>query len=237
MPTIDPEQERRRLREFYRSQLDGELEKVAKQAYELTEIAREELRAELLGRGLAVELILETPALPADLVPTPKPGDPPPEEIDDSDDHDGELEFRPLVIIRRYLWLPDALLAKCSLDSTGIESFLSDENIVRIDWLWANLVGGVKLSVDLQNASAADEVLKQAIPTGFMVEGVGEYEQPRCPKCESLDVNFQEVAPAAYLSLFLMPLPFSRAAWRCHSCKAEWKDDEGVETRGRRARD
>ena len=225
MTMIDPEQERRRLREFYASQLDGELEKVAKQAYELTEIAREELKAELVRRGLAAELVEVTPQPPA-AVPAPKPGDPAPELVEEVDDLEGELEFRPLVTIRRYLWLPDALLAKCSLDSAGIQSFLTDENIVRIDWLWSNLVGGVKLSVDPQEADAANDVLKQAIPTGFAVEGVGEYEQPQCPNCGSLDINFQEVAPAAYLSLFLIPLPFSRPAWRCHACKAEWGSEK-----------
>jgi len=51
MAKTDPEQERRRLNEFYSGQLDGELEKVATQAYELTELAREALRAELTRRG------------------------------------------------------------------------------------------------------------------------------------------------------------------------------------------
>lgn len=45
MATIDPEQERRRLVEFYSLQMDGELEKVAGQAAELTDTAREVLRA------------------------------------------------------------------------------------------------------------------------------------------------------------------------------------------------
>ena len=33
------------------------------------------------------------------------------------------------------------------------------------------------------------------------------------------------VDPAAYLSLALVPMPFHRWAWRCHSCRAEWEDD------------
>ena len=47
MATIDPEQERLRLVEFYSYQMDGELEKVAGQAYDLTDVAREALRAEM----------------------------------------------------------------------------------------------------------------------------------------------------------------------------------------------
>jgi len=51
MAMIDPEQERHRLAEFYAGQMDGELEQVAGQAYDLTELAREALRAELAKRG------------------------------------------------------------------------------------------------------------------------------------------------------------------------------------------
>jgi hypothetical protein len=52
MALIDPEQEGQRLSEFYAGQLDGQLEKVAEQAYDLTDLAREALRAELTKRGL-----------------------------------------------------------------------------------------------------------------------------------------------------------------------------------------
>jgi len=76
MAMIDPEQERRRLADFYSSQMDGELQKVARQAYELTDIAREALRAELARRGLSAALVEQRPVPPA---PPPSPGDPPPE--------------------------------------------------------------------------------------------------------------------------------------------------------------
>ena len=46
MATIDPEQESRRLAEVYSVQSDGELEQVAAQAFDLTDVAREALRAE-----------------------------------------------------------------------------------------------------------------------------------------------------------------------------------------------
>ena len=43
----------------------------------------------------------------------------------------------------------------------------------------------------------------------FDVSGVGEYEQPRCPKCRSLDINFQELDPAC--------LPERSSAYRFRS--------------------
>jgi len=51
---IGPEQERRRLAEVYAAQSDGELEQVAAQMSDLTDIARETLRVKLAKRGLYV---------------------------------------------------------------------------------------------------------------------------------------------------------------------------------------
>jgi len=222
MATIDPDEERRRLTHFYAGQMDGELEKVARQARELTDLAREALQAELLKRGLTAQLV-EGPAIPP--APRARPGDPPlaaPIEPPP----EGKFEQRRMVAIRQFRDLPEALLAKGSLDSAGIESALGDENIVRMDWLWSNLMGGVKLLVDSDDAAAAQEILSQPIPENFEVDGLGGYQQPRCPKCGSLDVNFQELDPAAYLSMAVsLPIPFHRRAWRCHSCNAEWEED------------
>src|SRR5271169_1994853 len=206
MAKIDPEQERSRLVETYSRQTDAELEEVAAQAYELTDLARTTLRAELTKRGMNAPVV-EYP-----------PGD--------------ELEMRQRVTIRAFRDLPEALFAKGSLESAGIECALLDDNMVRLDWFISNLLGGVKLQVRPEDAAVAEEILSQPIPENFEVPGIGDYEQPRCPKCQSLEVNFQEVTPAAYVSAYLnVPIPFHRRAWRCHSCDAEWEDD-GVEGAG-----
>lgn len=200
MARIDPEQERQRLVEFYSHQMDGELEHVASQAYELTASAREALKAELARRGLSAEL-----------------AGPPPYD---------EVELRELVTVGKFRDLPEALLAKGCLQSAGIESFLLDENVVRLDWFWSNLMGGIKLQVDPENVESASQILDQPIPESLEVAGVGEYEQPRCPKCGSLDVNFHELEPLAYMSAYFnVPIPLQRRAWRCHSCHAQWEEE------------
>jgi hypothetical protein len=199
MATIDPDQERKRLVEHYSLQLEGEIESVAGQAYDLTAVAREALKGELARRGLSVELA-ENPS-----------GD--------------EIELRELVIVGKFRDLPDALLAKGSLHSAGIESFLLDDNVVRLDWFWSNLLGGIKLEVDPENVGPAKEILDQPIPESIDVTGVGEYAQPRCPKCGSLEINFHELEPIAYVSAYFnVPIPLERKAWRCHSCYAQWED-------------
>jgi hypothetical protein len=234
MARIDSEQERRRLIEFYAGQLDGELEKVASQAYELTDLAREALRTELVRRGLSAELVESAPVVAKNIVVGKElPGDPPPlmHPLTEAAFH-GEGELRELVTIRKFRDLPEALLAKGSLESAGIEALLADDNIIRLDWFWSNLMGGIKLQVDQEDAEEANGILDQPIPEGFDVVGVGEYQQPRCPRCQSLDVGFQELdEPVAYVSAYFgMPIPWKRRAWRCHTCHAEWEEspDQGT---------
>jgi hypothetical protein len=226
MTRINPDEERRRLAEFYAGQIDGELEQIAGEAYELTDLAKEALKAELATRGLAQELVEQPPALPKK-EPERSAGDPIPLDPLIDIESDGELEFRRMITIRQFRDLPEALLAKGSLDSAGIDSQLADDNIVRLDWFWSNLMGGVKLRVSPDDAAAADEILNQPIPEGFDALGTGNYEQPRCPKCQSLDVSFEELnKPVAYLTAYLgVPIPWRRRAWRCHSCQQAWEGD------------
>jgi wobble nucleotide-excising tRNase len=161
--TNNPDQERGRLVESYGRLSDGELEKIAGEADELTDVAREVLRAELQQRGLQAEL------------PEHRESDKP--------------EIRDLVTLRKFRDLPEALLAKGSLESAGIECTLADDNMVRLDWFYSNAIGGIKLLVNRDDVETAEQVLTSPIPENFEAEGVGTYEQPKCPKCGSLDVN------------------------------------------------
>ena len=224
MGMIDPEQERQRLREFYSRQLDGRLEQIATQAAGMTDLAKEVLREELVHRGLNVGLLQSALAKDATTVEAPREEPPSREEESSS----GGLERRTLVAVRRFRDLPEALLAKSSLDSAAIESFLEDDNMIRMDWFISNLLGGIKLLVDAEDADVANEILSQPIPDNFLVEGVGEYQQPRCPQCRSMDVSFEALEKSiAYGSFFVgIPVPVHRKGWICHACKHAWAENE-----------
>ena len=199
---LSGQRERRRLAANYASMTDEELQKLARNADSLTELAWDALEDEMDRRHLEYS------------------DDPAPEPRQ-------EMEIRELVTIRQFRDLPEALLAKGSLESAGIECFLADENLVRLDWFISNFIGGIKLKVRAPDAADAQKLLDEPILEGLYVQGIGLYEQPRCPKCQSLDVNFQELdRPIAYLSAFLrVPIPVQRPAWHCHACDAEWEDD------------
>jgi hypothetical protein len=210
---LNEQRERRRLADNYASMTDGELQKLALNAESLTELAWDALEDELDRRHLEF-----------------------PDDEHSEDEHSGaaqekrrQLEMQELVTVRKFRDLPEALLAKGSLESAGIECFLADENLVRLDWFISNFIGGIKLNVRPSDEANARKLLDEPILEGLYVQGVGLYEQPRCPKCQSLDVNFQELdKPIAYMSAFLrVPIPVQRPAWRCHACNAEWDDPEG----------
>jgi len=185
-----------RLSELYSKMSDGELEKIASDSISLTEIARNALASEVERRALQVE----PPAKPEDA-------------------NHSEVELQSLVTIRKFRDLPEALLAKGSLDSAGIESFLGDDNMVRMDWFISNLLGGVKLLVKPEDVEQANQILEQPIPEDFPVEGVGEYTSPRCPHCQSLDV-------IVYAGAFIGLPSILQARWKCNSCGREWDDTE-----------
>ena len=183
---------------------DGELQNLARHPESLTEAAWDALEDELDYRRLEI------------------PGEP--------EEKKQEIDMRTLVTIRQFRDLPEALLAKGSLESAGIECFLRDDNLVRLDWFISNFIGGIKLCVKPEDVIDATKLLNEPILEGLYVHGVGLYEQPKCPKCQSLDVNFRELdRPIAYLSAFLkVPVPLQKKGWHCHACNAEWEDEESA---------
>jgi hypothetical protein len=135
-----------------------------------------------------------------------------------------ENEQRQFVILRRYRDLSEAVVVKSILDFEGIECLLSDENLIRMDWFWSGMLGGVKLWVRQQDFDEAQNLIEQTSPEGFNVEGVGEFKQPRCPKCQSLDISFKELNKRiAFISAYFgLPIPLKRRGWKCHSCGHSW---------------
>jgi hypothetical protein len=186
MTTIDPQKEWQRLREVYAGMLDGELEQLGQAAAELTDEARTALKTEMERRGLAFHYDESSP---------------PP-----------EAGFVSRVTVARFRDLSEALLAKAMLESAGIECFLADQDLVRMDWLYSNAIGGMRLQVKEEDADAATEILKQPIPSNFELDGTGEaYEQRRCPNCQSLDIQFE---------------PFCLNIRKCNSCGQVWQSEE-----------
>ena len=137
MVTDDSARLRQQFRYHYSQLSDSELLKLASEASSLNEAAWEALEDELDRRHL------EIPEAPEIRI----------------------LDTRNLVLLRRFRDIPEALLAKGKLDASGIECFLADENMVRMDWLISNLLGGVKLLVEPSDFSRASRILNEPAPS------------------------------------------------------------------------
>jgi hypothetical protein len=142
---------------------------------------------------------------------------------------DAEGQRGEFVTVRRYRDLSEAIVARSLLESAGIAAWIRDENIARLEWQYSNLLGGLRLQVKAENQAAAQEVLAQPIPETIAFDEQGNFEQPRCPACRSIDISYEGASRRAALvsvSVLSLPLPRGTTSWTCHACGARWHDSE-----------
>ena len=191
----------------YAQMSETELMELARSYDGLLAIAQVVLRAEFARRGLEPPLVEE------------------PEEP----------EIRRLVTVRRYRDLAEALVGHSLLESAGIQAWIADEHLVRMDWFYSNLVGGMRLQVDERHDAAAREILQEAVP-GTIAYGEEEaYVQPTCPKCGSAEITLggtERGRSLVALYVLSIPVPPREAAWHCEACGTPWVDPANGEPLG-----
>jgi ribosomal protein L37AE/L43A len=179
-----------------------ELMELAQSYDRLLENAQAALRAEFARRGLE------------------------PPEVEEK----GVLEFRSVVTLRRYRDLAEAMVARAVLESAGIEAWIADENFVRMDWFYSNMVGGMRLQVAGDDETAAREILEQDAPRTITYGEDETYEQPICPKCGAHEITLGDGTERgrSFVGLWAagIPLPPRKAVWHCDACGAQWVDTE-----------
>jgi hypothetical protein len=141
----ESEQEHEIFAAHYSRMSDSELIKLALESSALSDLAWDALEDELDRRHLEVP---EPELAQQILVP----------------------ERRDLVMLRAFRDVPEALLAKGSLQAYGIECFLADENMVRMDWFISNMLGGIKLLVQPADFSRASRILNEPTSDSFEPE-------------------------------------------------------------------
>ncbi len=208
--SVRDDKERWRLAWHYADMTDGELESLAADSGSLTEVARRALQSELNRRGLHIEF-----AEPAAAVATETTGG-------------SAKRTRKLATVCRFRDMPEALLAKSVLESAGIECLLADANIIRTDWLWSNLVGGVKLRVLEEDLEEATRILDLNPGGGDGSKpGAGDFEPPLCPRCHSAEVALGDLQEPEAAAFFTGTGPGQGdALWTCQSCGNQWRELE-----------
>jgi hypothetical protein len=234
MAEIDSAQEWRRLQELYAGMGEDELEAVAGQAYELTDIAKQALHAEISRRNLK---------LMVRLAPTPKEPEIAAGPKDDLDAAD--LDLRLVISVEN---LEQAEWVKQKLNQSGVLCRFGPqviEDAHRVRFSDRHPVG---VRVLLEDEKRARHLL-QDFSARFGKEDEEEEESDysaRCPKCHSTEIVFQGLGTETPVELDEIedaddaeerteqtaPEHTGLDAqynWSCDACGHHWRDD-GVET-------
>lgn len=186
----------------YAQMSETELLELAQSYENLVEAAQAALRAEFARRGLEPPLVEEPDV----------------------------LELRRVVTVQRYRDLAEAIVARSVLESAGIEAWIADENLVRMDWFYSNMVGGMRLQVDENDEAAAREILEERAPRTIEYSAEEAFVQPTCPKCGSAEITLgdgtERGRSLVALAVIAIPVPPRKAMWHCEACGTEWVDAE-----------
>jgi DNA-directed RNA polymerase subunit M/transcription elongation factor TFIIS len=200
MDSLDQVEEWRRLKELYARMNEGELEVVANEAYDLTEIARPLLKDEIARRGLPIQLRTERSQRPP-VAPV---------------NRDFSTSKLDLVVAGTYWELEDARKVKQMLDGAGVPCYWGQNNIENPEELKSSFEKGVDLTVREEDRSRVMAGIAQLF-AGEPEEGEAGDCNFVCPKCHSPEIVFHELDPDT-----------ATFDWSCDACGHEWKD-EGVE--------
>ncbi|MHA4895480.1 putative signal transducing protein [Pedobacter sp. PWIIR3] len=121
----------------------------------------------------------------------------------------------------------EANIVKTRLIDEGIHCFLSDENMITVNPLYNQALGGVKLHIFEKDTELVRSIL-QDYDVALNVEEL-DYGIEICPKCGSNNVGYVQSADnkpgilAALSVLFGMLFPFrATKVYHCFNCENEF---------------
>jgi hypothetical protein len=126
-----------------------------------------------------------------------------------------------MITIAQFSKPEEAHLLRMRLEAGGVPAFVLDENMVQMDWLYSNAIGGVRLQIAEEDAERAREILEEE-PAEELPS-----DRPVCPSCGSLETGIDETPRRiTFLTILLcgVPLFFPRQRWKCAECQATWRE-------------
>ncbi|RYZ97043.1 MAG: DUF2007 domain-containing protein [Proteobacteria bacterium] len=113
----------------------------------------------------------------------------------------------------------EAHVVRGHLESEGILCYLRDEHTIGMNWLYSNLLGGVRLCVPAEELGRAQELLRfeaePSRPAGLA-----------CPHCGSTHVNDADKRRRWSMFSLLalnLPLPFRKLRYQCETCGHQFR--------------
>lgn len=126
-----------------------------------------------------------------------------------------------MVTIASFSKPEEAHLLRMRLEAGGVNAYVQDENVVQVNWLWANAVGGVRVQVAEGDIEKVREILADE---GEEASGAVSVVCPYCqsPRTEPDDTRRR----ISLLSLILLNLPWlwPKNRHRCITCGRRWAE-------------
>lgn len=119
----------------------------------------------------------------------------------------------------------EADLLRSRLQGEGISAYIANKNLVGMNWLYSNAVGGVRIEVEYHNEQAAREIIALLQAQEFALDASDD-DWGCCPDCGSNRIEFIPDKRSMAFSWLLagIPLLFPQEKYRCHQCFHEWKE-------------
>lgn len=136
-----------------------------------------------------------------------------------------------LEAVAAFSYLHEAEFARTSLESEGIVTVIENENLIRLDWLYMNALGGLRLLVREEDATRAREILAQPEPAGESSDpsDAAPPATETCPRCGSPEtVAVETRRRVGHLLWLFTGFPFVRPgrSRRCAACGLPLTDEE-----------
>ena len=128
-----------------------------------------------------------------------------------------------MVVVARFSFPHEAHIAKASLDSAGIDSYIADEHTVNTQWLYSDAMGGVRLMVAEEDLDAATQILNGDFSASLENDAVVGKSQDTCPNCGSRDLSAHTKGKRPAFLVFILlgfPLFFYKHGYKCNHCGA-----------------
>lgn len=140
-----------------------------------------------------------------------------------------------LATVASYCFPTEAHIAAAKLESEGIWSFVADERMVNVNWLYSNAIGGVRLQVREFDIKKAVRILNATVKNTEDLT----YNKEKCPQCNSTNIKYERFNLRLVFGFWFVSflfigsytvgaagilLPFFKHKWKCNACGYEWKE-------------
>lgn len=117
----------------------------------------------------------------------------------------------------------EAHLVRCRLEAEGLSAFISDENLVSLNWMYSQAVGGVKVQVADEDYERALRILRADHNMHTTKIHANEIDEECCPSCGS-SATTHPYSPWSLIPSFILAVPvfFRKKYQECTKCGARW---------------